>query len=105
MPGRRSPRASASSIIARAIRSLYEPVGLNHSSVTNTSAAPSGTTLRNWTRGVPPVTSVIERPSFISVLPSVLVGHVVGRLVAGEPAPLHHGVEPGVGERVLVPAP
>lgn len=28
MPGRRSPRRSAFSIIARAMRSLYEPVGL-----------------------------------------------------------------------------
>ena len=38
MPGRKSPRFSASSIIARAIRSLYEPVGLKYSNFMSTSA-------------------------------------------------------------------
>jgi hypothetical protein len=34
MPGRKSPRVSASSVIARAIRSLYEPVGWKASNFT-----------------------------------------------------------------------
>src|SRR6185436_14687806 len=38
MPGRSRPRASAPSIIASAIRSLYDPVGFTDSSLTSTSA-------------------------------------------------------------------
>src|SRR5712692_9112671 len=55
MPGCRRPRASAPSIIASAMRSLYEPVGFTDSSLTSTSAAPAGTTRRRRTTGVSPM--------------------------------------------------
>src|SRR6185503_3906451 len=55
MPGRSAPRASAPSIIASAMRSLYEPVGFADSSLTITSALPAGTTRRKRTTGVPPI--------------------------------------------------
>src|SRR5215831_18799432 len=55
MPGARAPRASAPSIIASAMRSLYEPVGLKNSSLTRISAAPFGTTRRSLTTGVRPM--------------------------------------------------
>jgi hypothetical protein len=60
IPGRNSPRRSAPSIIPRAIRSLYDPVGLKYSSFTSTVAAPSGTTRRNRTTGVLPIASRVE---------------------------------------------
>src|SRR2546428_5216961 len=59
-PGRRSPRASASSIIASAIRSLYDPVGLKYSSLTSTSALLAGTTLCSRTTGVFPMACSVE---------------------------------------------
>ena len=55
MPGRSAPRFSAPSIIASAIRSLYDPVGLVDSSLTRTSAEPGGTTRINCTSGVWPM--------------------------------------------------
>src|SRR5262250_1112236 len=55
MPGVSVPRRSAPSIIARAIRSLYEPVGLKDSSLTNTLALPGGTTFVRRTTGVWPM--------------------------------------------------
>src|SRR5206468_9068565 len=55
MPGRSAPRASAPSIIASAMRSLYEPVGFADSSLTTTSAAASGTARRRRTTGVRPI--------------------------------------------------
>ena len=51
-PGRRRPSASAASIIASAIRSLYEPVGLAASIFTQTSAHPSPAIRRVKLRGV-----------------------------------------------------
>src|SRR3982751_6384594 len=55
MPGRKAPRASAPSIIASAIRSLYEPVGFSDSSLTITSAAAAGMIRFRRTTGVPPI--------------------------------------------------
>src|SRR5688572_28944059 len=54
-PGRRSPRASAPSIIASAMRSLYDPVGFDPSHLTNTRAAPSGTIRLSSMAGVLPI--------------------------------------------------
>src|SRR5215469_14708769 len=54
-PGRRRPSASAASIIARAIRSLYEPVGLAASIFTHTSAQPSLARWASRTTGVSPI--------------------------------------------------
>src|SRR5579859_5016152 len=57
-PGRRRPSASAASIIARAIRSLYEPVGLAASIFTHTSAQPSPARCASRTTGVPPMAEI-----------------------------------------------
>src|SRR5215467_16210556 len=54
-PGRRRPSASAASIIARAIRSLYEPVGLAASIFTHTSAQSSSASCASRTTGVAPI--------------------------------------------------
>jgi hypothetical protein len=54
-PGCSRPSASAASIIASAIRSLYEPVGLAASIFTQTSAQPSSVMRASWTTGVPPI--------------------------------------------------
>ena len=54
-PGWRTPRRSASSIIASAARSLMLPPGAKNSSFTTTSALPSGTTFRSRTSGVCPM--------------------------------------------------
>src|SRR5215510_9994781 len=59
MPGRSAPRRSPPSIIASAIRSLYEPVGLKYSSLT-TSAEPLGTSRRRRTSGVWPIVRSTE---------------------------------------------
>ena len=58
-PGRISPARSASSIMEMAMRSFTDESGLNDSSFTTTSAAPSGTTLFNRTSGVFPMSSVM----------------------------------------------
>src|SRR5262249_40553004 len=55
MPGRSAPRRSAPSTIASAMRSLYDPVGFDPSSLTTTSAAPAGTTRVRRTAGVAPI--------------------------------------------------
>src|SRR5262245_34656583 len=55
MPGRNAPRASAPSIIASAMRSLYDPVGLRASSLTTTSASALPTMRFRRTTGVPPI--------------------------------------------------
>jgi len=60
MPGSRAPRVSAPSIIASAILSLYDPVGLKYSSFTNTSAARGGTMCFNCTTGVCPIVFRME---------------------------------------------
>src|SRR5215471_2189867 len=57
-PGRRRPSASAASIIARAIRSLYEPVGLAASIFTQTSAQPSSASCASRATGVPPMAEI-----------------------------------------------
>src|SRR5215475_3575813 len=57
-PGSRRPSASAASIIASAIRSLYEPVGLAASIFTQTSAQPSSAMLASRTTGVPPIAEI-----------------------------------------------
>ena len=49
--GPQSPRASAPSTIASAMRSLYEPVGLCDSSFTHTSAIPGSTSRERRTIG------------------------------------------------------
>ena len=54
-PGRSRPSASAASIIASAIRSLYDPVGLAASSFTHTSAPPSPAIRVSRTTGVSPI--------------------------------------------------
>ncbi len=51
-PGCSAPRRSAPSIIASAIRSLYEPVGLAASSFTHTSASSGPTSALSRTSGV-----------------------------------------------------
>src|SRR5437879_4622565 len=51
IPGLSMPRRSARSIIDRAIRSVYDPVGLQYSSFTSTCAAPSGTIVRSRADG------------------------------------------------------
>ena len=54
-PGRSRPLASAASIIARAIRSLYDPVGLAASIFTQTSASPSPAMCASRVTGVFPM--------------------------------------------------
>ncbi len=54
-PGRSAPLRSAPSIIASAIRSLYDPVGLAASSFTHTSASPAPDNDVNRTSGVLPM--------------------------------------------------
>src|SRR5262245_37318383 len=54
-PGRRRPLASAPSIMASAIRSLYDPVGFTDSSFTSTSAESGNTTRCRRTTGVRPI--------------------------------------------------
>lgn len=61
-----------------------DPVGLNHSSLTNTSAAPSGTTLCNCTTGVCPTTSVID-------LPTLMVTSISSAIAAAPDRQLHDG--------------
>src|SRR5688572_29153794 len=56
-PGVMRPLASAASIIALAMRSLTEPLGLYCSHLHQTSAMSSGTTLRSWITGVLPTRS------------------------------------------------
>src|SRR4051794_35739185 len=56
-PSLSRPRCSASSIIARAMRSLTLPAGLCDSSLATISAAPSGTRRRRATIGVLPTSS------------------------------------------------
>src|SRR5262249_33427068 len=70
-PGRRRPSASAASIIANAIQSLYEPVGLAASIFTHTSAQPSPTKCPIRTTDVPPMAnSPPVRSAVIRVCPS-----------------------------------
>src|SRR6187455_2042665 len=59
LPGVIAPAASASSIIALAIRSFTEPPGFQCSHLAHTSAAPSPGRLRSWTSAVPPTRSRI----------------------------------------------
>ncbi len=54
-PGASRPSRSAPSIIASAIRSLYEPVGFADSSLTQTSAMPGSTRRSRRTIGVEPI--------------------------------------------------
>ena len=54
-PGRSRPERSAPSIMASAIRSLYEPVGLAASSFTQTSAMSGSTRCVSCTTGVFPM--------------------------------------------------
>ena len=54
-PGVRRPARSAPSIMARAMRSLYDPVGLAASSFTQTSAMPGSTRWTRRTTGVFPM--------------------------------------------------
>src|SRR5262245_17742506 len=60
MPRLRRPLRSAPSIIASAMRSLYDPVGLKYSSLTTTSAHPGETRRRSRTTGVRPIVSRTE---------------------------------------------
>src|SRR6185436_17356013 len=77
MPGRNAPRASAPSIMASAMRSLYEPVGLSDSSLTSTSAPPAGTTRRSRTTGVPPIARSTTSTTAVTSL--VLLPRIVGK--------------------------
>gem|GEM_PF-2780885 len=56
-PGPRVPALSACSIMARAMRSFTDRIGLYDSSLTHTSADPSSASLFNRTRGVLPMVS------------------------------------------------
>src|SRR5215471_13644784 len=56
-PGLSRPFSSASSIMARAMRSLTLPPGLRDSTFASTSAEPSGTTRLSRTSGVLPMRS------------------------------------------------
>ena len=60
IPGRNAPRRSAPSIMASAIRSLYDPVGLKYSSFTKTSAEPRVTSRCRCTSGVRPIVRSTE---------------------------------------------
>jgi hypothetical protein len=66
-PGSSLPSRSAASIIASAIRSLYEPVGLAASSFTQISAAPWSA---SRTTGVPPIASIPLTPAPRSSTPA-----------------------------------
>src|SRR5215467_8880709 len=72
-PGARSPRRSASSIIALPIRSLTEPPGLNHSSLAKIRAAPREKR-GSSTNGVWPIASSRARPRWIAVADGALNG-------------------------------
>jgi len=56
-----APSRSAPSIIASAIRSFIEPVGLRYSSFNHSSAPLTGAHRVNRTSGVSPIVSRIER--------------------------------------------
>mmetsp|Transcript_82105 Transcript_82105/g.166247 ORF Transcript_82105/g.166247 Transcript_82105/m.166247 type:complete len:335 (+) Transcript_82105:284-1288(+) len=56
-PGLMSPRASASLIMLRAMRSLTELAGLKDSSFRTISASHPSLSLESFTRGVPPISS------------------------------------------------
>src|SRR3990172_1577 len=129
-PGFSSPRASASSIMLRAMRSFTLPAGLSDSSLPSTSADPSGTTRRSRTRGVLPprssTLSAISSPARIEafgsrsldVVPSTIMavlsllfcqvcdGHALQDLLGGVAHPLPHlaldtAAGPGAGVRVV----
>jgi len=63
-PGEISPSRSAPSIIARAIRSLSEPVGFVFSSLTQSSAPFGGAQAARRTSGVFPMASRIDSMGF-----------------------------------------
>ncbi len=69
-PGAISPSRSAASIIARPMRSLTLPAGLNDSSLPRI-VAPVPSPIRSRTSGVRPIRSVIE--SAIRAVPGLLV--------------------------------
>ena len=66
-PGARRPARSAPSIMASAMRSLYDPVGLAASSFTHTSAMPGSTRWTSRTTGVFPMAP--NMPSLMSGRP------------------------------------
>src|SRR5262249_41492772 len=103
-PGRRRPSASAASIIASAIRSLYEPVGLAASIFTQTSAHPSPAMLASRTMGVPPIAEIPPgRSTEISLRSPQLLEQALDarRLVVGEDGDAGRlAGEPG-GERLV----
>ena len=59
-PAEIKPSRSAPSIIARAIRSFIDPVGLRYSSFSHSSAPFDGAQRRTRTRGVFPIASRID---------------------------------------------
>ena len=59
-PGEISPSRSAPSIIASAIRSFIDPVGLRYSSFSQSSAPFAGAQRRRRTSGVFPIASRID---------------------------------------------
>src|SRR5688572_29001279 len=71
MPGFSVPRRSAPSIIASAIRSLYEPVGLKYSSLTTTSAESGWTRRCRRTTGVEPIVLSTELTGAVKDEPRV----------------------------------
>src|SRR5580765_4429224 len=73
MPALSAPRASAPSIIASAMRSLYEPVGLKYSSLTKTSALVAGASRRSRTTGVRPMAARTESTGAGEAIPRVYV--------------------------------
>src|SRR5215218_5247228 len=78
-PGESSPSRSAPSIIASAIRSFIEPLGLRFSSLSQSSAPLAGAQRRRRTSGVLPIASSIE--STLTHVYRVEAG--VGRLPRG----------------------
>ena len=67
-PGFRAPERSASSMTARAMRSLTDPIGLNDSTFTN-RLTPAGASFRIRTTGVFPIVSRMLSNLAICVAP------------------------------------
>src|SRR5688572_6851287 len=98
-PSLSNPRCSASSIIARAMRSLTLPAGLCDSSLATISALPSGTRRRRATIGVLPTRSraLVAMPGCRCCC--VVMSCVLNRVAGGGPGALAFGE---VGDRVAV---
>src|SRR5688572_21485246 len=101
-----TPRRSASSIIASAVRSFTLPPGFRASSLATTAAPPARGRRRRRTSGVPPIRSSTEPAIFMSASLDVIHGPGVTAPLAraldqlAEGQPVHH---PGHGLGDLLP--